>query len=61
MQLTERKAKNIPWQSLGVLLMYQAGMDPREHMNRNTYYAHKRILKSHGFVLDTYTLKKDKK
>ena len=49
MELTERKIKKIPFVSLGVLLMHQAGIDPRTKMHRNTFYAHKRILEAYGF------------
>jgi len=49
MEINERHLKNIPWQSLGVLLMHQAGIDLKEIMANNTFYAHKRVLESHGF------------
>lgn len=49
MELTERKIKKIPFQSLGVLLMHQYGIDLKSKMSNNTFYAHKRILQQHGF------------
>ena len=51
MELTERKIKAIPFQTLGILCMHLAGIDVRTKMHRNTYYAHKRILKGYGYDL----------
>ena len=49
MELTERKIKKIPFNSLGILLMHQAGIDVKKKMALNTFYKHKRILEQHGF------------
>ena len=52
MELTERKIKNIPMQSLGVLCMHKLGINVREKMHANTYYTHRRILLSHGYDIN---------
>jgi len=49
MELTKRKLNKLPWQSVGVLLMHQAGIDLKSRMSNTTYYAHKRILAQQGF------------
>ena len=49
MELTERKIKKLPWTSIGVLLMHQAGIDLKSKMANATYYTHKRILAQQGF------------
>lgn len=51
MELTERKIKKIPFNSLGVLAMHIIGIDVKSKMANNTYYSHKRILKAHGFEI----------
>lgn len=57
MELTQRQLKKLPWQASGIWLMYQAGIDPRDHLALSTYYQYKRILKSHGLDLNPKTLK----
>jgi len=49
MELTKRKINKLPWQSVGVLLMHQAGIDLKSRMSNTTYYTHKRILAMEGF------------
>ena len=56
--MTKTQIRKLPWQATGLWLMYQAGMDPRDHVSRATYYQYKRILKTHGLDLDPRTLKK---
>jgi len=58
MELTERKMKNLPWQATGVWLIYKSGVDPRTIMSLPTYYSYKRMLKTHGLIIDPKTLKK---
>lgn len=49
MEITERKIKKIPFQSLGILYMFNAGIDVKSKMSSNTYYAHKRVLACYGY------------
>ncbi len=48
-KLTKKHKREIPWQSLGVLLLYRSGVNLRRVMADNTFFKHKRILLTHGF------------
>lgn len=48
--------ESLPSSVMGTYLMYKEGIDPRNHIDRKTFYKHRKVLLEYGINISNQTV-----